>query len=43
MYMHLGISLHDFVIGNKSNTKAKTTNKIVPIDAIIAPILITNS
>ena len=43
MYIHLGPFSHNFVIGKTSNTVAKITKKIVPIDAIIAPTLITNS
>lgn len=43
MYIHLDPLSHDFVIGNTSNTVAKITSKIVPIDAITAPTLTINS
>ncbi|MGZ5547079.1 MAG: hypothetical protein ACXWFZ_03915 [Nitrososphaeraceae archaeon] len=43
MYIHLGPFSHNFVIEKTSNTVAKMTKKIVPIDAITAPALITHS
>ena len=43
MYIHLGSLSHNFVIEKTSYTVAKMTKKIVPIDAITAPTLITNS
>jgi len=43
MYIHVGPLSHNFVIEKTSNTVAKMTKKIVPIDAITAPVLITNS
>ena len=43
MYIHLGPLSHNFVIEKTSNTVAKITKKIVPIDAITAPALITHS